>query len=78
MRRHALALVDAARVDVMAEDLAELRVVEPVSLHADEERLFDQRQARRVVLGEERHECGVDRDRPLPPALRPPNPQQSP
>ncbi len=36
VRRHALALVDAARVDVMAEDLAELRVVETVSLHADE------------------------------------------
>ena len=40
VRRHALALVDAARVHVVTEDLTELRVVEPVALNADEYRLL--------------------------------------
>ena len=35
VRRHALALVHAGRVDVVAEGLAELGVVEPVALDAD-------------------------------------------
>src|SRR6266511_864937 len=76
VRRDALALVDAGRVDVVAERLAELRVVEPVPLHADEDRLLGQRHARRVVLGEERRERGMDRDRPLPATLGPPYPEQ--
>ena len=58
------------RVDVVAERLAELGVVEPVALHADEDRVLGQRHARRVVLGEERGERRMDRDRPLPAALR--------
>jgi len=45
VRRHALALADARRGDVVAEDLAELRVVERLALDADEERLLGQRQA---------------------------------
>src|SRR6266545_4835797 len=78
LRRHPLALVDAGRVDVMAERLAELGVVEPVALHADEDRPLGQRHAGRVVLGEERGERGVDRDRALPAALRLAHPQQPP
>jgi hypothetical protein len=70
VRRHPLALVDVGRVDVVAESLAELGVVEPVTLHADENRLIGQRYARPVVLGEERRERRMDRDRPLPAALR--------
>ena len=70
VRGDALALVHAGGVDVVAEDLTELRVVEPVALHADEERLLGKRDPGRVVLGEERRERGVDRDRPLPAALR--------
>src|SRR5205823_14416726 len=75
-RSDALALVHAGRIDVVAEDLPELRVVEPVALHADEDRLLGQRDARRVVLREERRERGVDRDRALPPALRLPHAEQ--
>ena len=66
VRPDALPFVDAARVDVVAEDLAELGVVEPVAVYADEDRLLGRRDARR----EERRECRVDRDRPLPAALR--------
>jgi hypothetical protein len=51
--RDALAFVDAGGVDVVAEHLAELRVVEPAPLHADEDRLLRQRDAGGVVLGEE-------------------------
>ena len=76
VRRHALALVDAARLDVVAEELAELGVVEPVALDADEQRLLASGWRDRVVLGEERRERGVDRDRPLPAALRLADPQQ--
>jgi hypothetical protein len=47
-------------------------------LDADEDGLFGQRHARRVVLGVERRERGVDRDRSLPAALRVSHPQQSP
>lgn len=78
VRRHALALVDAGRVHVMAERLSELGVVQPVALHADEHRLLGQRDAGGVVLGEERRERGVDRDRLLPDALRFPNAQEPP
>jgi hypothetical protein len=53
------------RVDVVAEDLAELGVVEPVALDADDERLLGQRNAGRAVLGEARCHGGMDRDRPL-------------
>src|SRR6266511_630474 len=70
MRRDALALVDAGRIHVVAERLAELGVVEPVALHTDEDRLLGERDAGRVVLGEERRERGVDWDRPLPAAFR--------
>jgi hypothetical protein len=77
VRGDALALVDTGCLDVVAEGLAELGEVEPVALHTDEHRLLRERDAGRVVLGEERREGGVDRDRPLPPALRPPNSQQS-
>jgi hypothetical protein len=66
VRRDALALIDPGRVHVVAEDLAELGVVEPVAVYADEDRLLGRRDARR----EERRECRVDRDRPLPAALR--------
>ena len=52
------------------EDLAELRVVEPVALHADKQRLLGQRKAHGVVLGEERLERRVERDRPLPASIR--------
>jgi hypothetical protein len=71
----ALALVDATRVDVVAEDLTELGVVEPVPLDADEDGLLGQRDPRRSVLGEERCKRRVDWDRPLPAALRLPDPQ---
>jgi hypothetical protein len=67
VRGDALALVDAGRVDLVAEDLPELGVVEPVALDADEDGLLGQRDASRVVVGEERHERRVDRDRPLRP-----------
>lgn len=40
VRSDALALVDAARIDVVAERLAELGVVEPVTLDANEDRLL--------------------------------------
>jgi len=56
MRRHALSLRHAARVDVVAEDLLELGVVQPVALNADEDRLLGQRNSGRVVLGEQRRE----------------------
>jgi hypothetical protein len=74
VRRYPLPLVDAARGDAVAEDLAELRVVQALTLDADEQRALDERDARRVVLDEERRERGVDRDCPLPPALGPPDP----
>jgi hypothetical protein len=76
VRGDALALVHAGGVDVAAEDLTELRVVEPVALHADEDRLVGHWDARRVVLGEERRQRGVDRDRPLTAALRSAHSQQ--
>jgi hypothetical protein len=43
VRGDALALVDATRVDVVAENLTELRLVEATALDADEERLLDER-----------------------------------
>jgi hypothetical protein len=52
--------------------------VEPAALHADEHRLLDERDARGVVVGEKRHERGVDRDRPLSTALRLTHAQQPP
>jgi hypothetical protein len=61
--------------DVVAEDLAELGVGESVALDADEHCLLGQWNAGRVVLGEERCERRVDRDRPLPSALCLPDPQ---
>jgi hypothetical protein len=76
VRCHALALVDTSGVDVVAEDLPELRVVESVALDADEDRLLGEWDSRGVVLSEERCERGMDRDRPLPSALRLPNPEQ--
>jgi hypothetical protein len=42
VRGDPLALVDAARVDLVAEHLTELGVVEPISLHADEDRPLGQ------------------------------------
>jgi hypothetical protein len=78
MRRYALALVDAGGIDVVAERLPELGVMEALALDADEDGLLGQRDARGLVLSEERRERGVDRDRPLPAAFRPPDPQQSP
>jgi hypothetical protein len=76
VRRHALTLVHAGCVDVVAEGLAELGVVEPVALHADEDGLLGERDTGRVVLGEERGERGMNRNRPLPAALRAPNAQE--
>lgn len=78
VRGNALALVDAGRVDVVAEDLPELGVVEPVALNTDEDRSLGQRHPRRVVGGEEWRERGMDRDRPLPAALCATHPQQPP
>jgi hypothetical protein len=49
-----LSRADPRRVQVVAEDLAELRVVEPLALDADEAGLLGQRGARCVVVGEER------------------------
>src|SRR5215210_7267947 len=69
-RGDTLALADAGRLDVVAKDLPQRRVVEALALDADEERLLDERLAHRVVVDDQRHERGVDRDRPLPPALR--------
>ena len=69
VRGDALALVGAGRVDIVAEDLPELGVVQPVALNADEDRLLGQRHPRGVVGGEERRERGMDRDRSLPAAL---------
>jgi hypothetical protein len=54
VRRHAFTLVHARRVDVVAEDLAELRVVERLALDADKDRLLGQPDAGRIVVGEER------------------------
>jgi hypothetical protein len=42
VRRDAFALSDAGGVDVVAEDVAELGVVEALALDAHEERLFDE------------------------------------
>jgi len=50
---------------------------EPVALHADEGRLLGEWDASRVVLGKQRRERGVDRDCPLPSALRLAHPEQS-
>jgi hypothetical protein len=61
----------------VAEGLAELGVVEPVALHADEDGLFGQRDAGGVVLDEERCERGMDRDRPLSPSFRLPDAQET-
>ena len=63
-----------ARFDVVAEGLAELGGVESAALDADEDGLLGEREARRVVLDEERRERGMDRDRPLAAALRLPDP----
>src|SRR5207249_3960718 len=70
MRRDLLALVHAGRLNVVAKHLPELRVVQWLALDADEDGLLGEWDARRVVLGEERRERGMDRDRPLPAALR--------
>ena len=77
VRGDALPFVHAARLDVVAEDLAELSDLETPALHANEERLLDERLADLVVVDDQRYERGVDPDRPLPAALRLPHPQQS-
>jgi hypothetical protein len=77
VRGHALALVEAGRVDVLAKDLSELRV-ERFALDADEDGLLDQRHARRVVLSEKRRERGMDRDCPLAASLRAAHTQEAP
>ena len=63
---------------MVAEDLAEWRDPETPVLHADEERLLDERLADLVVVDDQRDERRVDWDRPLPTALRLPHSQQPP
>lgn len=69
VRRDALARVHARRVDVAAEQLAELRLGKSPALDADEERLFDDRLADAEVVGDKRAEGGVDGDDALAAAL---------
>ena len=76
VRRHALAFADARRGDVVADDLAELGVVERLALDADEERLLDQRHVHRVVRGEEWRQRRMDRHHALTTALRLPHVQE--
>lgn len=75
VRRHALALADAARLDVVTAELVQLGVLEPLALDADEERSLDERLAGRVVVDDQRGSAGwIGMVRCRPPfALRKPS-----